>query len=141
LIFVDPGPLLENLIPDLSAFVSSATDDLDCMVYSTKSIDTPIDLSVPDSHVNVIKTDNDDLAVKLGIRVTPYALFVDHKGKLLAKGLVNNFLHLCVIIDMAMTANASEGLINISGACQPVLEEMKKNVQSYHLDQAIKLKR
>jgi len=130
LVFVDPGPLLEKLIPDLSTFVSYAVSDLACIVFIKRDANAITRLSIPGSHVKVLITDGDDLPRKLGIRVTPYALLVDQSGQLLTKGLINNFLHLCILIDMAVVASTVEGLINISRACQPVIEEMKK--QAYH---------
>jgi hypothetical protein len=129
LVFVDPGPLLETLIPDLSTFMSSAVGDLACLVFINRSANDLTRLSFPGSLINVLITDGDNLPKKLGIRVTPYALLVDQHGQLIAKGLINNFTHLCVLIDMAVTMGKVEGLINLSRACQPVIVEMKRHVQ------------
>jgi hypothetical protein len=47
---------------------------------------------------------NEDLADKLNIEAIPYALYIDKQGKVVAKGVVNNYENLIGLREIARKA-------------------------------------
>jgi len=66
---------------------------------------------------------------ELGILVAPYAVLVDNRARILAKGLVNNFEHLCwLVVQGGETYTRKVDLEHIIQICDPALPESLRSV-------------
>lgn len=133
IIFVDfrfmQGNLSIQLLPDLIKFTAMAKDELFCLVVVHGTISWTNPLANNHRNITTIVLNDADppLLRKLGIRAVPYAVLVDEKAIVLSKGLVNQYSHLCYLVEESKSQISTSALQEISQNCQPYLDEMKRN--------------
>ncbi len=95
------GPC-RGLVPDLNAFAQTHADGLDALFAirgtpaETQRFAEELGLGVPVGVYN-----DEELAEKYKVRVTPFAFVIDGEGIVRSKGLANNRAHLDMLLKMA----------------------------------------
>ena len=127
---VDMPHMKDTLIPDLLRLATLAGERPRIVTFCASPCTELEQILTKDSRAQVfVLPDDHRMEISLGVRVTPYALLVDQHGRVLSKGLINNFEHLCrVVVKGGLTRSGKDDLARISRLCQPALP---KHLQEY----------
>jgi hypothetical protein len=120
--------LTSRLIDNFIDFATIADHTMEFLIFCNPELrDIPRITRIGFINVFVLDNKQHNLLTNLGIRVTPFALLVDQNAVLLAKGLLNNFEHICLLIEAAREHSTFMIDSNLVSVCEHRLSEDQQN--------------
>jgi len=107
-----------GLISGLLEFATVTENEIRLVIFSSGSAETFKSLIERRDLLNVSILTEDNLAVRLGIRVMPYALLVDRHGRLRSKGMIKYLYYLCRLIVSAQPQFSEDDLVTTVNYCR-----------------------
>ncbi len=109
----------QELVPALKA-LSRAGNIVSIILFCRYPCSSVISGLDDNTNVRIMSLVDDQLMVKLGVRVAPYAMLINKHRRVVSKGLVNHLVHLCLVImkggEDRETAHELEGLMQFCQA-------------------------
>lgn len=93
----DEPHIRDTLIPDIRRFAALSSGTMQVVILGTKSCERIEQMIGTRDHLRVMVLADEQLMDKLTIRAMPYAVLLDRRATVRAKGLVNHFQHLCLV--------------------------------------------
>jgi len=121
----EEAPIKDVLIPDLRRFAALTGQSMQILIFCIEP-DEAINQSLGGyKNLTILALSHDhheQLAADLCVRAVPYALLLDARSAVLAKGLANHFAHLCWIVTKGGQLRSSrDDLARIAHLCHPML--------------------
>lgn len=108
----------ESLFTDLSHLVTVSNADFHFLLFTVSKTNQLSNISsYPNVKIFTLDAVPHPLAQKLGIRVAPFAFLVDTDNTVVAKGLVNNMPHLCLLIRQSSHKNQASIPKDVRSIC------------------------